>query len=78
MSEVTFSKQQKEEILSKLQNYFACELDSELAQFDAEFLLDFFTKEVGKYFYNQGIYDAQALLSKRIDVISDDIFSLEQ
>nr|WP_233449279.1 DUF2164 family protein [Xanthomonas perforans] len=30
-------------------------MKQQIGRFDAEFLLDFFTEEVGAYFYNRGI-----------------------
>jgi uncharacterized protein (DUF2164 family) len=50
----------------------------ELGQFDADFLLDFISKEIGASYYNQGLYDAQALLVDRMDSLSDAIYQLEQ
>ncbi len=56
MSEIELSNSQKEALVLKLQRYFDAELEQELEQFDAEFLLDFFAKEMGSTFYNQGSY----------------------
>jgi uncharacterized protein (DUF2164 family) len=78
MSEIEFSKEEKELIVRKIQLYFKAELDSDIGQFDAQFLLDFFAKEVGGYFYNRGLYDAQAVLEKRMDDITDAIYELEK
>lgn len=78
MDEVKFSKEQQEEIIQKLQRYCGRELDIELKGFDAQFLLDFIGKEIGIYFYNQGLFDAQAVLSKKIDDIQDAIGQLER
>lgn len=58
MSTIEFSSEQNNIIVQKIQNYFEKELDQELGQFDAEFLLDFFSKEVGAYYYNQDLQDA--------------------
>lgn len=66
MSTIEFSSEQNNIIVQKIQNYFEKELDQELGQFDAEFLLDFFSKEVGAYYYNQGLQDAQAVLEKQL------------
>ena len=57
MSEIEFSKEEKEIIVKKIQLYFREELDRDIGQFDAQFLLDFFAKEIGPYFYNRGLYD---------------------
>lgn len=78
MSEIEFSKEEKELIVRKIRLYFKEELDSEIGQFDAQFLLDFFAEEVGGYFYNRGLYDAQAILERRLDEITDAIYELEK
>jgi uncharacterized protein (DUF2164 family) len=78
MNEIKFSITQKELLVQKLQQYFSNELDQDLAQFDADFLLDFFTKEMGNHFYNQGIYDAQKLLTEKLDYLSDEMYQLEK
>lgn len=78
MEKVKFSKEQQEEIIHKLQRYFARELDLEIKGFDAQFLLDFIGQEIGVHFYNQGVLDAQAVLSKKVDDIQDAIGQLEK
>ena len=78
MNEIKFSITQKKLLVQKLQQYFSNELDQDLAQFDADFLLDFFTKEMGNHFYNQGIYDAQKLLTEKLDYLSDEMYQLEK
>jgi len=78
MSTIQFSLQEKEEMILKLQKYFSKELDSDLAQFDADFLLDFISKEMGVFFYNKGLYDAQTILNEKLDTISDAIYEIEQ
>ena len=78
MENIKFSPQEKEQIILKMQQYFSKELEQELGQFDADFLLDFFSAEVGSFFYNRGLYDAQAILTDKLDNISDAIYELEQ
>ncbi len=78
MSEIEFSKEEKEVIVKKIQLYFREELETEIGQFDAQFLLDFFAEEVGAYFYNRGLYDAQAILERRVEDISEAIYELEK
>ncbi|MFT4629707.1 MAG: hypothetical protein ACI9WC_003624 [Arenicella sp.] len=67
MAGIEFSNEEKEFIVSKLKNYFDRELDSEITQFEAEFLIDFFSKEVGSYYYNKGLSDAQSLINLKLD-----------
>ncbi|WP_340680312.1 DUF2164 domain-containing protein [Paraglaciecola sp.] len=78
MGDITFSVAQKDALVQKLQAYMSKELDWELGQFDAEFLLDFISKEMGSTYYNQGLYDAQVVLSERLDSIADVILELEK
>ena len=78
MQKIEFTKDEKEILIRKIQMYFREELDQEIGQFHAEFLLDFFTEEVGPFYYNRGLFDAQAVLQKRVDSISEAIDELEQ
>ncbi|MBU2712570.1 DUF2164 domain-containing protein [Zooshikella harenae] len=78
MSKIKFTKEEKEIITKKIQLYFQEELDYSLGQFDAEFLLDFFSEEVGPYFYNRALYDAQTILEKRLETITEAIYEIEK
>ncbi|TPH18637.1 DUF2164 domain-containing protein [Litorilituus lipolyticus] len=82
MAEITFNQQEKEQLVLKIQNYFNDELAQDIGQFDAEFLLDFFAKEVGGYFYNRGVFDAQAIVSDKLEnvneVINEALFEIEK
>lgn len=78
MSTIEFSKDEKEILAQKIQAYFRDELNSEIGQFDALFLLDFVSEEIGSYFYNRGLYDAQAILQKRVEDINESILVLEK
>ena len=78
MSEVEFSKEEKEVIIRKIQLYFKKELDQEIGQFDAECLLDFFSEEVGAYYYNRGLYDAQTIVESKLASIIEVIYEIEK
>ena len=78
MSMIEFTKDEKEIITRKIQLYFHEELDQEIGQFDAEFLLDFFAEEIGPYFYNRGLYDAQTVLESKLENISDAFYEIEK
>ncbi len=71
MTSIKFSNTETEQLVTKIQNYFAKELDQDLGQFDAEFLLDFFSKEVGAYFYNRGLFDAQTIIAAKLEHVSE-------
>ena len=78
MPEITFSKDEIEIIVKRIQLYFNEELQHEIGQFEAQFLLDFFSEEIGPYFYNRGLYDAQTILENRMESISEAIYDLEK
>ena len=78
MSKIEFSTRQKESIIPKIQRYFEQELDHDIGQFDADFLLDFFSEQIGAYYYNQGLQDAQAVIQSSIDNISEAIEEIEK
>ena len=78
MSNIEFDNQQKSVLMEKLQDYFSKELDFELGQFDSEFLLDFISQEIGAYYYNQGLADAQSLLAQKIDMLTEGFYELEK
>jgi len=78
MSEIEFSKEELQILTKKIQLYFSEELNQEIGQFDAQFLLDFFAEEIGPYFYNRGLYEAQSILENRMENISEAIYELEK
>lgn len=75
---IEFSNKEKEIIIRKVQLYFNDELDQKIGQFDAEFLLDFFSEEIGSYYYNRGLIDAQAVLDSKLEDISGAFYELEK
>lgn len=78
MSTIDFTSKEKEAMVEKLQAYFEKELDQDLEQFDAEFLLDFVSKELGAYFYNRGLHDARAVLENKLSTIDEDLYAIEK
>ncbi|BEU01331.1 hypothetical protein OAG1_01310 [Agarivorans sp. OAG1] len=78
MSKIEFSSEQKTALVNKIQGYCEQQLDVEIGQFDAEFLLDFFSEEIGAFYYNQGLQDAQAVVQNRIDSIADELYEIEK
>lgn len=78
MSEIKFSAEEKAVIVEKLKRYFSVELDHDLGQFDAEFLLDFISSEMGAYYYNRGLSDARAVMQSKLDQVDDAIYEIEK
>ncbi len=78
LAEVKIDDSVKKELIAKVQKYFDDELGQEIGSFDAEFLLDFFSEQLGNYYYNQGLADALAAFEGKIEEFSDTIFQLEK
>jgi len=78
MTKIEFSAEETKIITRKIQQYFRDELDQDLGKFGSEFLLEFFTREIGSYFYNRGLYDARAVLMAKMDDITDAIYQIEK
>ncbi len=78
MSEITFSKEEKEILVRKLKAYFETELDQEVGQFECQFLLDFISEEIGAFYYNKGLSDAQAIVLGKIEDITDAFYEIEK
>ena len=78
MDEIQFSNTEKEQMIHKVKRYFIEELDQDIGGFEAEFLIDFFAKEMGSYFYNRGVYDAETVVTEKVSEISDLLLQLEK
>ncbi|NNE66660.1 MAG: DUF2164 domain-containing protein [Pyrinomonadaceae bacterium] len=75
---IEFSTEEKAAIVSKIKDYFEAELDQDIGQFDAEFLLEFFVKEIGPFFYNKGVFDARGVFQSRLETIDEEIMAIEK
>lgn len=75
---IELSDDRKAELIYKIKAYFENELSQEIGQFDAEFLLDFFAKELGANIYNQALWDMQSQLKERFELMNDIIYQLEK
>ncbi|MEX0962602.1 MAG: DUF2164 domain-containing protein [Pseudohongiellaceae bacterium] len=78
MTDIELDVSVKVEVVAKLQKYFEDELGQEIGGFDAEFLLDFFSKQVGGYYYNQGLADALKSFELKMEDVKDAIYQLER
>lgn len=78
MQPIKFSREETKALVGEIQDYFREELDQQIGAIPAEMLMQFFAEKMGAYFYNRGLYDAQALVRKKLDDVSDEIFGLEQ
>ncbi len=78
MKPIQFSREETADITAKLRAYFRDELEIDLAALPAEMLLDFLSREIGPFFYNRAVYDAQAVVAKKAEDISEALAGLER
>lgn len=75
---IELDTQKKSILVDKIKTYFDQELHQDIGQFDAEFLLDFFAKEVGVFFYNKGVEDAKHVIHAQFQAIDMALMDIEQ
>lgn len=61
------SKQETEEIIPSLRKFCREELETELSEMRAGFLLNFIQKEIAPYAYNQGVRDAESFIRNKLE-----------
>lgn len=71
-------KEQKEQIILKVQAYFEEERSETIGDLAAEQMIDFMIKELGPYLYNKAIADARQMLFEKMSVMEEDLYSLEK
>ncbi|MCW8837693.1 MAG: DUF2164 domain-containing protein [Thiovulaceae bacterium] len=76
---VELSKENIEDIVPRIKDYMFKEFDLEIGGFEAEFLLDFFNKELGNKIYNKALLEISDEYKIKFDNISEDIiYNLEK
>jgi len=78
MAAIKLSADERAALLPLIKGYCLDELALELGGFQAEFLLDFILERVAPTIYNRALYDAQALLSGRVEQVLESLYELEQ
>lgn len=58
---------EKADAIHSLQRYFSEELDSELSDMQAGFMLDYLVKEFGPFAYNRGVEDARSFFATKME-----------
>lgn len=67
MKRLTLSKEQREQAVSDLKEFFLNQRDEEIGDLQATLFLDFFTEKLAPIFYNLGLNDAKAMLEEKLE-----------
>lgn len=77
MEKLELNLEEREHLARLVQQHLDAELDVELGRFEAEALVELLIKDLGAVFYNKGLLDAQAVFSKSLDQVQEEIYALE-
>ena len=69
-----FSKEQEAEIVSSLRRYFTENLEWDLSEMQARFLLEYLVSEIAPFAYNKGVDDAQRFLLRLTEDLPNTCF----
>jgi uncharacterized protein (DUF2164 family) len=75
---IELEKPARDGLVRALAGYLKDELEVEIGGMDAMLLLDFITERLGPHYYNQALYDAQALLHAKMEALGEAIYELEK
>ena len=71
---VELTKEEIADIIPSLRRYFREELELEISEMRAKFLLNYFLKEVAPFAYNKGVKDAESYFRGRVEDLSGTCF----
>jgi len=67
---IELTKQEIADSIPSLQKFFREELELELNEMHAKFLLGYFLKEIAPFVYNKGVHDAESFFRAKIEDLS--------
>lgn len=69
-----FSPEVESAMKEDIKRYFHKEHDQQLGDLKAKLFLDFISNSLGRYYYNQGVADAQKYMGDKVE----DLFELQK
>jgi uncharacterized protein (DUF2164 family) len=73
MPGIELAREERDDAVRRLRSYFEREREEELGDLAAGLLYDFIAEELGSYFYNKGLSDAQAYVARFTDSLDADL-----
>lgn len=71
---IKYSPEDKESAIQSIKRFFEEEIEIEIGELQATFLLEFFEEELAPIAYNQGISDAKDFLTDKLEDLDDTCF----
>ncbi|EDL66129.1 DUF2164 domain-containing protein [Bacillus sp. SG-1] len=75
---IKMPKEEKDDIIGRIQTFHYEQHGEEIGIIGAENLFDFFMKELGPYFYNKGVMDSKEVLMDKMLLMEDDLYALKR
>lgn len=72
------TKEEKNQMMIAIQRYFVEEREEEIGELATINILEFITKHLGSYYYNQGVRDSRNIAVQRSQLLEEDLFALEK
>ena len=71
---IELTKEEVADVIPSLRRYFREELELEISEMRAKFLLNYFLKEIAPFAYNKGVKDAESYFRGRVEDLSGTCF----
>jgi uncharacterized protein (DUF2164 family) len=71
---IELTKEEVERIVPSLRKFFREELDQDISDMRAKFLLSYFLKEIAPFAYNRGVKDAEAFFRGKVEDLTATCF----
>lgn len=78
MIPIKLPREQKQEIVERVKEYFELERSESIGDIAAEQLLDFMLKELAPYVYNKAVEDARQAVEQTWASIEEELYSLKK
>jgi uncharacterized protein (DUF2164 family) len=71
---IELTKEEVADVIPSLRRYLKEELELDISEMRAKFLLNYFLKEIAPFAYNQGVKDAESYFRGRVEDLSGTCF----
>lgn len=71
---IELTKEEVADVIPSLRRYCKEELEIEISEMRAKFLLNYFLKEIASFAYNKGVKDAESYFRGRVEDLSGTCF----
>ncbi|MBP1155114.1 MULTISPECIES: DUF2164 domain-containing protein [unclassified Paenibacillus] len=78
MLRLKIPKEQKEQMVWRIQQYFEEERAESIGNLEAEQLIEFMIGLMGPQVYNEAIGDARRMILEKMSALEDELYSLEK